>query len=945
MAKRSFRSKIVALVIVLLTVSAIVAIVTMVVLYNDEISTMNPTARPTFSPATTGPPPVMRLPKDLVPYSYRIYLHPHMYTEIIDVENVTSPNQTYLVTGNSTVHFHCVQTTATIYLHSKDLTMIGDAVVRNTKDNSRINAPQMIPHNDQSDFLEIPLEKPLEAGENYSVFLAFKTAIPNTMKGMCIVSYKTDQADSDSEDGKNITRYILATQLEPTHAREVFPCFDEPEMKAVFNVTIIHRRGTVALGNADKSGTTLIDDEWQFTTFYPTPKMSTYLFAFTVSEFTATSSQHERVQINTYARPEATTAGLADYAANITGPILSFFEEYSGINYQQNKLDQIAMPRLAVTAMENWGLVTYDESDFLYEEERSSKFQKEGIAKLIAHELAHQWFGNLVTMKWWNQVWLNEGFATYMSDLALAHIEPTFKTDEMFMTEMYIAFEVDALETSHPLNPPEEDVQTLDEITDMFDVISYRKGAVVLRMLADTLDEKVFQKGVRKYLSDLSYKNAEQKDLWECMQMAVNEDSGHINVATMMETWTNQIGYPVVTINTTTGEISQKHFLFNDSAESSLWWYIPIKVMSATSKPTYISLTSSNPERKEELISKDGEWILANVNRIGYYRVNYDLENWERLLNDLETGQQRISTVNRIQLIDDAFSLARAKLIHITVALNSTRYLRNETEFLPWDIANMNMQYLHEMFDRTEVYGPMQAYLRNQVKGLYHHFSHYTNLSKVPEDEFEQQNQYLAIKIACQNGLPECLEMASEKFANWMDTDNNTIPSNLRDLIYCYALATGGEKEWEFAWDKFQNSNDTSDKDRLGGALACTTKIWLLSRYLEYTLDEEKIHPLEALATISYVARNVAGHALAWNFMRARWDDIKHGYVKMLINTVTRRFSTQFELDELKRFAADQDLSDSQEIKQAIERTQVNIKWVGEHKEVLLQWFRREAGS
>lgn len=206
MAKRSFRSKIVALVIVLLTVSAIVAIVTMVVLYNNEISTMNPTARPTFYPATTGPPPVMRLPKDLVPYSYRIYLHPHMYTQINDVENVTSPNQTYLVTGNSTVYFHCVQATETIYLHSKDLTMIGDAVVRNTKDNSRINAPEMIPHNDQSDFLEIPLEKPLEAGENYSVFLAFKTVIPNTMRGMCIVAYKTDQADSDSEDGKNSMR-------------------------------------------------------------------------------------------------------------------------------------------------------------------------------------------------------------------------------------------------------------------------------------------------------------------------------------------------------------------------------------------------------------------------------------------------------------------------------------------------------------------------------------------------------------------------------------------------------------------------------------------------------------------------------------------------------------------------------------------------------------------
>lgn len=210
MAKRSFRSKIVALVIVLLTVSAIVAIVTMIVIYNNEISTMNPTPLPTFLPTTPGPPPVMRLPKDLVPHSYRVYLQPHMYPRIIEVENVTSPNQTYLVLGNSTVHFHCVQETESIYIHSKHLTMMGDAVVRSTKDDSRINTRQMIPHNDQSNFLEIQLEEPLEAGKEYSLFLAFKTEITNTLHGMSIVTYKEDEADSnsdsESEDGKNNTR-------------------------------------------------------------------------------------------------------------------------------------------------------------------------------------------------------------------------------------------------------------------------------------------------------------------------------------------------------------------------------------------------------------------------------------------------------------------------------------------------------------------------------------------------------------------------------------------------------------------------------------------------------------------------------------------------------------------------------------------------------------------
>lgn len=200
MAKKSSKSKIVASVIALLTVVAIAAIVSMAILYNTEISTMDPTPRPTFLPATTGLPPVMRLPKDLVPHSYRVFLQPHLYTRIIESENVTSPNQTRLFTGNSTVNFHCVQQTTTIYLHSKDLTIIGDAVVTNTKDNVRIKAPQIIPHNDQSNFLEILLEKPLEAGENYTLFLAFEGEMSNVLTGMFMSFYEEDQPDSEGDE-------------------------------------------------------------------------------------------------------------------------------------------------------------------------------------------------------------------------------------------------------------------------------------------------------------------------------------------------------------------------------------------------------------------------------------------------------------------------------------------------------------------------------------------------------------------------------------------------------------------------------------------------------------------------------------------------------------------------------------------------------------------------
>uniref|UniRef100_UPI0037E79971 alanyl (membrane) aminopeptidase-like b n=1 Tax=Semicossyphus pulcher TaxID=241346 RepID=UPI0037E79971 len=952
MAKNSAVSKVIAIAFVVLTASAIAGIVTMVILYKTQIATMNPTPRPTYPATTVGPPPVMRLPKNLIPQNYEVFLQPHLYTKIIEEVNVTSPNQTMLFTGNSTVHFHCVQKTNTIYLHSSDLAVSGPVVKDKDQKNELIVVSSMKQYENGTNFLEIHLRDALEAGGNYSLFLAFKGEISESLEGLFLSTYVHGQPAYEGDTDAD--RFLAATNMEPSETRRVFPCFDEPEMKAVFEVTIIHRRGTTALGNSEKSGSSIIDDEWMFTRFHPTPIMSTYLFAFTVSEFDSIPSVHERVDIKTYARPEAIAAGHAQYAANITGKVLSFYENYFEINYQQKKLDQIALPDLGPAAMENWGLITYEQGGLLYEEQVSSLLHKEVIITLIAHELAHQWFGNLVTMKWWNDIWLNEGFASYMTYFAVDKVEPTFKMKDAFvLSDLHTAFEEDALTTSHALSVPQEDVQAIDQIIMMFDAITYSKGAIVLRMLADIVDQRVFDKGMKRYLSDFSYKNTDQNDLWEYIQKAVDEDGGHTKVAKVMDTWTKQSGYPVITINTTSGEISQKQFLFNDSSESSLWWHIPIRVMSDTSEPALVWLDTSNTEKKDEFISKSGEWILANVNCFGYYRVNYNPENWERLLTQLESNPSRIPLMNRGQLIDDAFNLARAKLIDVTLALNSTRFLREETAFLPWESAVRNLNYFVLMFDRSEVYGPMQVYLRDQVKGLYNHFRNYTDNSTVPNDHSSQHNQKNAIEVACSSGLPECLAMATEMYSNWMNNDqmNNSestyhIHPNLRSVIFCQAVAAGGKEEWEFAWNKFQDSSDTSEKDQLRKALACTKKTWLLNRYLEYTLNPEKIRLMDVASIINDIARNVAGQALAWNFIRAHWEYVSLGHAALLIEGTTSRFSTKFELVELQRFATDYKLhSASRAVYQAIEQTQVNIQWISENKEAVLKWFESETAS
>lgn len=941
MSKNSLMSKTFAAVFCLLTISVIGVLVGMVISYNKALERLKPTPPPTAPVTTLAPPPEMRLRKDVLPETYEIFIKVHLYSRIIEEVNVTSPNQTLLFDGNVTVHLKCTEKTKTIFLHSRQQKVFNVTVT--DKDSKKdIEVERVFLHKDESDFLEVQLEEALEVGGNYSLFLEFSANVNEDLDGLFLSTYQ--EGKPESEDDPDAKRYLVATQLEPTSARTVFPCFDEPTLKARFVLTVIHRRETLALANEGQEDTNVIDDDWQWTRFYPSPVMSSYLFAFSVSEFTGKKTEHLDRNIITYARPEATEAGHTDYAVGVTGKILDFFQDYFEIAYNQ-KLDQIALPDLSPAGMENWGLVTYQEDALMYVEGVSSHLEKDSIAILIAHELAHQWFGNLVTMKWWNELWLNEGFATYMSTLAVDRILPSYNLIEAVIDyEHRVVFEVDSLASSHPLTPPASEVQTTDEIMEMFDTISYFKGSAVLRMLADVLGERVFHKGIKIYLDKFRLKNTDQYDLWDAMQKSQSESSGRVDIPKMMDTWTNQMGFPVITINTSSGEAYQRQFFFNSTSESTSLWQIPVRVKSASSEIS-LEWMFTKKVTKEAFISKKEEWILANVNCRGLYRVNYDLENWARLMNELNTNPQSIPLINRGQLIDDAFNLARAKQISVSLALNSTRFLRTETEFLPWDSAISNLDYFVHMFDRSEVYGPMQVYLRNQVTWLYNFFKNDTDNSTVPETSSLQHSQILAIKVACTNGLPECLDMAKHLFSFWMTNETNRIHPNLRSVVYCQAIAAGGQEEWEFAWEKMQTSTDTSEKEQLREALTCTKKIWLLNRYLEYTLDPDKIRLADVQFVIVSIAQNEAGQALAWNFIRAHWDYVSQ-FGAYLIQEVTSRFSTPFELEELQHFASKYDLgSAARAVENAIEQTRVNIEWVKEHRETVLHWFLAETGQ
>ncbi|KAM4619354.1 aminopeptidase N-like [Polymixia lowei] len=962
MGKGFYISKGVGVVAIILGIGAVATIIALAVVYSQEKAKVSPdnggtTAGP---PVTTAEPPVTtptpsnepwdqyRLPKSLVPHYYNIKLWPRLKPD---------DRGMYIFTGESLVEFECVKETALILIHSNKLNYTEfdghlASLTSVSGEAPTINSSWL---QTETQYLVIHLNGNLVQGQKYQLHTKFTGELADDLGGF----YRSEYM----EDGQK--KVVATTQMQPTDARKAFPCFDEPAMKAVFNIILIHEQGTTALSNGMETGTTnetMNNMNVQVTTFEPTKKMSTYLLAFIVSDYININQTIDDVLIRIFARRNAITAGQGQYALNVTGPILKFFETYYNSSYPLPKSDQIALPDFNAGAMENWGLITYRETALLYDQHYSSNSNKQRIASIISHELAHMWFGNLVTLRWWNDLWLNEGFASYVEYLGADHAEPSWNVKDLIvLSDVHRVFAVDALASSHPLSSREEDIQKPAQISELFDAISYSKGASVLRMLSDFLTEDVFTIGLSSYLQTFAYGNTVYTDLWDHLETArlANNIQLPKTVHEIMNHWVLQMGFPVVTIDTTSGNVDQKHFLLDPNSTVTVpspykyEWIVPIKWMRNGTEQTAEWLKTKE-DTVESMKTAGADWVLVNLDVVGYYRVNYDPGNWEKLLDVLSTNRTAIPVINRAQLVDDAFNLARAKIISTVLALRTTKYLSKETDYMPWESALDNLDYFYLMFDRSEVYGPMQAYLKKQVTPLFNHYKRITaNWTDVPEGHMDQYNQVNAISMACSTGLQECQDLIKQWFNQWMSNpDRNEINPNLRSTVYCNAVAAGGAAEWEFALSQFKNATIASEADKLRSALACTKQPWLLNRYLKYTLDPTVIRKQDATSTIVLIASNVVGQSLAWDFVRAHWSYIFTQYgggsfsFSNLINGVTKRFSTEFELQQLKQFKLDNAAvgfgSGTLAVEQAIERTNANMKWLTENKQKVLDWFKAE---
>uniref|UniRef100_A0A8B9MWD0 Aminopeptidase n=1 Tax=Accipiter nisus TaxID=211598 RepID=A0A8B9MWD0_9AVES len=847
-----------------------------------------------------------RLPTYVKPVHYDLEMKPEMETDIY--------------TGTVSISIALEKSTSYLWLHLRETKITEMPTLRKS-------SGQQIALNDcfgykPQEYIVMKAEAELsvtDESDPYILTLKFQGWLNGSLVGFYRTTY--------TENGQ--IKSIAATDHEPTDARKSFPCFDEPNKKATYNISIVHQDAYQALSNMPVQ----LGSGWTQTTFEKSVPMSTYLVCFAVHQFQWT----ERISasgkpLRVYAQP--LQIHTAEYAANVTKIVFDFFEEYFNLSYSLPKLDKIAIPDFGTGAMENWGLITYRETNLLYDPSESATSNKQRVAAVIAHELVHQWFGNIVTMDWWDDLWLNEGFASYFEFLGVNAAEPDWQMlEQVLIDDVLPVMKDDSLLSSHPIVVS---VSSPAEITSVFDGISYSKVGYPPVV---TLDAK------KAYLKKHHFQNAKTQQFWEALEAASNKP-----VKEVMDTWTRQMGYPVLEMGNNS-VFTQKRFLLDPNANAShppsdlgYKWNIPVKWRLGSST-NYTFYNTSDPAG---IIIASPPNAFANINpdHIGFYRVNYDSQSWARLSILLVSNHKEFSTADRAGILDDAFSLARPGLVNYTVPLELTKYLTNETDYLPWHRVISSVTYLANMLeDDTNLYPRFQEYFRYLVKPI---------VDQLRWNDFGSHLERLlrasVLDFACSMDDIESLNNASQLFEQWLQ--GKTIPANLRLLVYRYGMQnSGNESSWNYMFKKYQETSLAQEKEKLLYGLASVKNITLLDRYLKYVYNTSLIKSQDVFTVLKYISYNTYGKTMAWDWIRLNWQYLVDRFTINDRNlgrlvTITQTFNTELQLWQMENFFEKYPNAGAGELprSQSIEQVKNNIEWLKVNKEEIRTWLEAQPG-
>ncbi|CAG7785607.1 unnamed protein product [Allacma fusca] len=895
------------------------------------------------------------LPNKVAPVSYNIKIRPIFYAEK-GLQEFTAPGQVSIVV-------QCVEITKKIILHKHPTLEIEQSTIKITgTSNHTIIDLVSVDYDETTNFILLLLSTNLVPGEQYELFMGFTTTITsNNREDLFWGEYQSP--------GGNKRRFIM-TDLEPFGARKVFPCFDEPRYKTPFRISIARKISgnytTLSNGELEREGIT--DPElpkgWVWDQFKKTLPMSTYLVAIIVADFSFKEAPRHIFSkpVRVYAPTYLVKGRNLDFASQTTAKLMRFYEQLLGHSYDMPKLDSIAIPNgLENGAMENWGLVTFSDEYLVYFPGQTLEEDRQEMVSFMAHELSHQWLGNLVTCKWWSEIWLNEGFATYFAAIGVQSLFFEFENGREFLWESVqkaMAYDVN---TSEPLVG--EDLLNMAS-----DTIVYDKGGALLRMIEGFLGRETLLHGMTTYINQFAYQSVTQEDFFQILTtQALKEGKLPLNfsVSDIMRIWTIQPGYPLIRVSKyskSSVKIAQeicgnyqtnlKHTLLQYATSGN--WVVPISLVTQNN-PNFsdhapkIWLTA---DRISTTYSHDTTtWIMLNPDAMGYYRVLYDEELTQQILNQLKSNRKIISGLSRSQLIDDYFSLAKLGYIPITQALEMTTFLKGEDDFVVWYSTFTALEKIRNLFGNEDI-SNFKTYMTPLIE------SALDTVSWDPKKNEKGTSVIFRAKLlkwACGLDSFECIYKTRELFLKWTsNTNRNPIPLDHRPAIYCSLVAHGGTAAFEHIWKLYTKSSKTSpEKLILMNALACTRTSENLTRVLESSLDPKCDLSQSIPDLYTSLAKNPFARPLLFLFIRNKYNQLKNHTkgVKTFAETVSA-LSTYFTKESEKREVEELLIEKRADLlEESIQNITIsslnnineNIIWMTQFYEEINTWFKSRA--
>ncbi|KAF4538520.1 Aminopeptidase mitochondrial precursor [Lasiodiplodia theobromae] len=846
------------------------------------------------------------LPKNVKPLHYDLTLEPKLDgdfsyegTVVIDLDVVEDTNSISLNTLDLKLHSTTVKS--------------GDTVIASKPD---------VSYNEDSQTTKVSFKDTIPAGSKAQLIQTFTGVLNNNMAGFYRSSY-------NGADGS--TKYLATTQMEPTDARRAFPCFDEPALKSEFTITLIADKHLTCLSNMDAVSEKEVDSKIgggkkKAVTFRKTPLMSTYLLAFIVGELNVIETNDFRVPVRVFATPDR-DINHGKFSLALAAKTLEFYEKKFDSKFPLPKMDMVAIPDFSAGAMENWGLVTYRVVDLLFDEKTSGASTKQRVAEVVQHELAHQWFGNLVTMDFWDGLWLNEGFATWMSWYSCNAFYPEWKVWQGYVTDnLQSALSLDSLRSSHPIEVP---VKRADEINQIFDAISYSKGSCVLRMISKYLGEETFMEGIRRYLKKHAYGNTQTGDLWAALSDASGKD-----VEKVMDIWTKNVGFPVVTVTEKpeSGSIHVKQNRFLRTAdvkpEEDKILY-PVFLGLRTKEGVNEELTLTSREADFKLSGTD--FFKINADHSGIYRTSYSPERLQKLGEAAKKGL--LSVEDRAGMIADAGALAASGYQRTSGLLSLLEGFKSEPEFVVWDELTARVGSLRSawIFEDEAVKDALKKFQLKLIQGKAHELGWEF---KESDGHIEQQFKSLLFGAAGIAGDETVKKAAFDMFEKFKKGDKTAIHPNIRASVYGIVLTYGGAEEYDAVLNEYRTAKTSDERNTALRAIGRARSPELIQKTLALPLSDE-VKGQDIYLPLGGLRTHKDGIEALWKWMTEHWEELEKklppGLTMLgtVVSICTSSFTQKEHIQRIEDFFGKRSTKGfDQSLAQALDAIRAKSNWI-----------------